>query len=263
MPALPSNPPGVLVDAPFAGFFLGKLLGRAATLNDLPSLDAQLARSLATVLAMPPGDVESLGLTFSVDDDIFGATRTVWLRGRPEDAETAVTGANVKEYALLVAHHKLNVAVRAQSRAFVQGFHDVLPKDFIPMFPRVSELRLLIQGTREFDVQDLRAHTVYQGGYGDDGEDGIIEWFWDIFANFPDDDRRALLRFVTSVDRAPLGGFQHMNPKFCIARGGATDRLPSASTCFHLLKLPCYESREALEDKLVQSIRAGAGFELS
>ena len=42
-----------------------------------------------------------------------------------------------------------------------------------------------------------------------------------------------------------------------------TQRLPTASTCFNLLKLPFYSSKAVLRDKLVQAIGAGAGFELS
>ena len=61
------------------------------------------------------------------------------------------------------------------------------------------------------------------------------------------DELGLLLRFVTSVSRAPLGGFRHLAPPLTIHRVpcdaspfaavGArdVDRLPSASTCFNLL----------------------------
>ena len=53
-------------------------------------------------------------------------------------------------------------------------------------------------------------------------------------------------------------------PRFCIAKASAEEaRLPTAATCMNLLKLPPYESREALRDKLVYAIEAGSGFELS
>jgi len=43
----------------------------------------------------------------------------------------------------------------------------------------------------------------------------------------------------------------------------STARLPTASTCFNLLKLPCYKKKTVLRDKLRYAIKSGAGFELS
>lgn len=40
-------------------------------------------------------------------------------------------------------------------------------------------------------------------------------------------------------------------------------RLPTASTCMNLLKLPPYTSLEAMLDKLRYAITSGAGFDLS
>ncbi len=49
----------------------------------------------------------------------------------------------------------------------------------------------------------------------------------------------------------------------CIHYGGAEDRLPSASTCMNILKLPEYGSKEILKTRLLYAIEADAGFELS
>ena len=49
----------------------------------------------------------------------------------------------------------------------------------------------------------------------------------------------------------------------CIHFGGAEDRLPSASTCMNILKLPEYKSKEILRARLVYAVEAEAGFELS
>ena len=40
-------------------------------------------------------------------------------------------------------------------------------------------------------------------------------------------------------------------------------RLPTASTCFNLLKLPNFKSRKVLKEKLLYAIKAEAGFDLS
>ena len=58
--------------------------------------------------------------------------------------------------------------------------------------------------------------------------------------------------------------FQELYPPFCIQNSGSEpDRLPTASTCMNLLKLPEFKSDETLRTKLLYAIEAGAGFELS
>jgi ubiquitin-protein ligase E3 C len=86
---------------------------------------------------------------------------------------------------------------------------------------------------------------------------------------------------MTSCSRQPLLGFQALAPRPCIqqirlsTRGDRNEdgeesshsngdvRLPTSSTCMNLLKLPCYESKEQLQEKLLYAIESGAGFELS
>lgn len=48
-----------------------------------------------------------------------------------------------------------------------------------------------------------------------------------------------------------------------IRKRGARDRLPTASTCFNLLKLPNYTRKAVLKEKLKYALSANAGFELS
>jgi hypothetical protein len=83
------------------------------------------------------------------------------------------------------------------------------------------------------------------------------------------------LQFVTSTARAPLLGFQHLHPPFTIHKvhgeasafawlgGQDVQRLPTAATCYNLLKLPSYRRRDTLQAKLAYAISSGAGFELS
>jgi ubiquitin-protein ligase E3 C len=66
---------GILVDVPFAPFFLSKWLGRASGFDDLASFEPDLYHGLVQ-LKNYPGDVEKdLSLNFTVTDD--GAWREV------------------------------------------------------------------------------------------------------------------------------------------------------------------------------------------
>lgn len=67
---------GIVVDVPFASFFLSQLLGQThqalySCMDELPSLDTELFRSL-TFIKHYQGDVADLDLTFSVDEDVMG-----------------------------------------------------------------------------------------------------------------------------------------------------------------------------------------------
>jgi hypothetical protein len=59
--------------------------------------------------------------------------------------------------------------------------------------------------------------------------------------------------------------YQVDSPASVLAAVGGKDveRLPSASTCYNMLKLPNYRRASTLREKLLYAIGSGAGFELS
>ena len=81
--------------------------------------------------------------------------------------------------------------------------------------------------------------------------------------DFDENLRKKLLKFATSRSRAPLFGFKNLIPSFAIQNSGSADRLPTASTCMNLLKLPPIEDYEALKEKLICAIESDSGFDLS
>jgi ubiquitin-protein ligase E3 C len=91
--------------------------------------------------------------------------------------------------------------------------------------------------------------------------------FWNIVEKeLTDDDKGKLLKFVTSCQRQPLMGFKNLNPPFTISKMD-TDRpdekLPTASTCFNILRLPGYSNAKVMKEKLLYAIHSNAGFELA
>lgn len=48
-----------------------------------------------------------------------------------------------------------------------------------------------------------------------------------------------------------------------VVGGKDVDRLPSASTCYNMLKLPNYRRASTLKEKLLYAVTSNAGFELS
>lgn len=57
---------------------------------------------------------------------------------------------------------------------------------------------------------------------------------------------------------------QELYPAFCIHNGGNDlERLPTASTCMNLLKLPEFCDEQLMRSKLLYAIESSSGFELS
>ncbi|XP_076671002.1 ubiquitin-protein ligase E3C [Andrena cerasifolii] len=250
----------LLVELPFAEFFLSKIVGRQSDVDvhHLASLDPVMYRNLL-YLKSYKGDVADLGLDFTVLSDELGERRVDELKSN--GGSIPVNNHNRIEYIHLMADYKLNKQIRAQCYAFKQGIGSVVPLDWLQMFNN-KELQVLISGAQiPVDVNDLKFHTNYTGGYAPDHP--TIAAFWKVVNEFSDLQKGQLLKFVTSCSRPPLLGFKELDPPFCIQHAGSVDRLPTSSTCMNLLKLPEFPDEKTLREKLLYAIQAGAGFELS
>ncbi|KAG6888453.1 hypothetical protein C0995_008128 [Termitomyces sp. Mi166 len=190
---------GILVDVAFAGFFLAKWLGRQSFLDDLASLDPDLYNGLI-FLKHYTGNLEDLALNFTVAVDELGVTKSVDLI--PNGSNVAVTKENRLQYIQLISHYRLTKQIKLQSEAFFEGLSEMIDPRWIRMFNQ-QEIQILLGGVNKpIDFDDLRRHTNY-GGLYDDNELTII-MFWNVVNTFDQEQRMALLRFVTSCSRPPL-----------------------------------------------------------
>ncbi|XP_025306633.1 ubiquitin-protein ligase E3C isoform X2 [Canis lupus baileyi] len=251
----------MLVELPFAGFFLSKLLGTSADvdIHHLASLDPEVYKNLL-FLKSYEGDVEELGLNFTVVNNDLGEAQVVELKFGGKDIP--VTSANRIAYIHLVADYRLNRQIRQHCLAFRQGLANVVNLEWLRMFDQ-QEIQVLISGAQvPISLEDLKSFTNYSGGYSADHP--VIKVFWRVVEGFTDEEKRKLLKFVTSCSRPPLLGFKELYPAFCIHNGGSDlERLPTASTCMNLLKLPEFYDETLLRSKLLYAIECAAGFELS
>ncbi|XP_036720049.1 ubiquitin-protein ligase E3C isoform X4 [Balaenoptera musculus] len=251
----------MLVELPFAGFFLSKLLGTSADvdIHHLASLDPEVYKNLL-FLKSYEGDVEELGLNFTVVNNDLGEAQVVELK--PGGKDIPVSSANRIAYIHLVADYRLNRQIRRHCLAFRQGLANVARLEWLRMFDQ-QEIQVLISGAQvPISLEDLKSFTNYSGGYSADHP--VIRVFWRVVEGFTDEEKRKLLKFVTSCSRPPLLGFKELYPAFCIHNGGSDlERLPTASTCMNLLKLPEFQDEALLRSKLLYAIECAAGFELS
>jgi len=265
---------GILINIVFARFFLLKWASATsdayrANINDLRELDEELYQGMMT-LKNYPGDVRDLDIDFTITDPVSlpgEPVRTVTRNLVPNGENMAVTNENRPLYISYVARHRLMVQPFQQTRAFLRGLGLIIDPGWLSMFNQ-NELQRLVGGdSSEIDIEDLRKNTIYSGIYaiGDDGEEHpTVKLFWDVMHELEDEERREVLKYVTSTPRAPLLGFSQLRPAFSIRDGGRDEeRLPSASTCINLLKLPQYTTAETLKSKLLYAVKSGAGFDLS
>ncbi|XP_062521053.1 ubiquitin-protein ligase E3B-like [Corticium candelabrum] len=280
---------GFLVDVPFADFFLTNLKGTKysaaySAFDELASFDSDLYKNLSYVKHYD-GDVSELDLTFSVNRDFFGKVETHDLT--PGGSAVTVTNENKISYIHRVAHFHMRTELRDQTNSFVRGFHSIVNPEWLGYFSPCEIQRLISGDSVEMDVEDLKKHVEYMGGFHPSHQ--IVRWLWDVVGkDFDACEKGLFLKFVTSCSKPPVLGFSHLNPPFSIrfvdtsddTDGGdtvgsvlrgffrrstrsAATRLPTASTCFNLLKLPNYPSKAVLRDKLRQAITSASGFELS
>lgn len=280
---------GIVVDVPFASFFLSQVLGQQqgvlySSIDELPSLDPELYKSL-TYIKHYDEDVSELDLTFSIDEDCMGqiVTHELIENGKA----VSVTKETRISYIHLMAHFRMHTQIREQTAAFIRGFRSIVNPDWLTMFSTPEFQRLISGDNTPIDIQDLKRHAKYFGGFHSNHR--VINWLWDILEkDFTPEEHHLFLKFVTSCSKPPLLGFAHLEPPisircvevsddqdtgdtvgsvlrgfFTIRRKDPVNRLPTSSTCFNLLKLPNYQKKSTLREKLRYAITSNTGFELS
>lgn len=266
-----------ILDVAFPPFVFRKLLASAPnysgpatsssrpaagnTLGDLAEFRPSLAKGLAQLLDYD-GDVEETYCwDFVTQVDRYGQPAVIPLCFNGENRP--VTNTNRREFVDLYVKYLLDTAVARQFEPFKRGFFTVCAGNALSLF-RPEEIELLVRGSDEpLDVATLRAVAVYDGwGNGIQAEDEpVVTWFWNTFANADIQSQRKLLSFITSSDRIPAMGATNLVLKItCL--GGNCDRFPIARTCFNMIGIYRYKSRQAFETKLWRAVIESEGFGL-
>jgi E3 ubiquitin-protein ligase HECTD2 len=122
---------------------------------------------------------------------------------------------------------------------------------------------LLVRGSDEpLDVTSLRAVATYDNWSAQRPEAiAAVQWFWDFFESSPPQAQRKILSFVTGSDRIPAMGATSLSIRLACL-GDDCSRYPIARTCFNMLGLYRYGSREKLEKLLWDAVVNSEGFGL-
>ncbi|KAM5351989.1 hypothetical protein ACJ41O_004712 [Fusarium nematophilum] len=231
------------------------------TLEDLAEYRPRLARGLRQLLDYEGNVEETFCLDFVIETEKYGTTVEVPLC--PGGERIPVTNGNRREYVDFYVRHVIDVSVTRQFEPFKRGFYTVCGGNALSLF-RPEEIELLVRGSDEaLDISSLRGVAEYDnwGSKRPDGAEPVIDWFWETFQAATPQDQRKLLLFITGSDRIPAMGAAVLPIKIsCL--GDDEGRFPIARTCFNMLSLSRYESKERLEKMLWTAVHESEGFGL-
>ncbi|XP_061631230.1 NEDD4-like E3 ubiquitin-protein ligase WWP2 isoform X2 [Phyllopteryx taeniolatus] len=249
---------GKFIDTGFTLPFYKRMLDKKNTLKDLESIDPEFYNSIMWV---KENSLEECGveLYFAQDMEILGKLSTHQLK---DDGENIlVNEENKEEYISLLTDWRFTRGVEEQTKAFLDGFNEVVPLEWLRYFDE-KELELMLCGMQEIDLVDWQKNTIYRHYTKNTKQ---IHWFWQVVKEMDNEKRIRLLQFVTGTCRLPVGGFAELigsngPQKFCIDKVGKETWLPRSHTCFNRLDLPPYRSLEQLREKLMFAIEETEGF---
>lgn len=246
----------IIIYVPFPLVLYKKILGESIMLDDLSDLYPTLANSLKSLLEYPDEDVEDVfSLCFAVNTVVFDQIQVHPLKENGENI--SVTHENKAEYVEMYVDFLLNKSVENQFKAFNQGFQKVCGGRIIKLF-RSHELMSVVIGNEEYDWDQFEANCEYKNGYTH--TDQQARWFWEVFHELSLEDKKKFLLFLTGSDRVPIQGMRDIKIRI---QPVADDRyFPVAHTCFNLLDLPRYKTKERLKYHLLQAIQQTQGFSL-
>ncbi|XRB20094.1 HECT-type E3 ubiquitin transferase [Pseudoscourfieldia marina] len=245
---------------------LSEVLG-SQMLQHLSSSDGDLLRSLRVVMQLAKQkDNDSLAALYLDCEatsrvDASGELHTTTLMHDGEGGAASVMLSNAAEYVYRLARFKTYGQCLWQCRRIARGLDAVLPREARRMLES-HEAALLLAGESEVDVAAWRSATKYTGGYH--ASSAQIRWFWELMESLSHTDRRLVVWFATGSPSVPVGGFAASASGFTImaldssrTQGGG-DLLPTAATCFHLLRLPRYATKARLERAVLLAVRHGS-----
>ncbi|XP_068089297.1 probable E3 ubiquitin-protein ligase HERC3 [Hyperolius riggenbachi] len=247
-----------VVDLHFPLALYKKLLNVPATLDDLKELSPTEGRSLQQLLDYSGEDVEeTFCLNFTICRESYGLTEMKPLV--PGGEKMTVKKENRQEFADAYVNYVFNQPVQEWYEAFSTGFLKVCGGKVLELF-QPSELRAMIVGNSNYNWQELEESAIYKGDYS--AEHPTVRMFWETFHEFPLEKKKRFLLFLTGSDRIPIYGMSSLHI-IIQHTSSSEDFLPVAHTCYNLLDLPKYSSKEILRKRLTQAIDHYEGFSLA
>uniref|UniRef100_A0A8C1NWA2 HECT domain-containing protein n=1 Tax=Cyprinus carpio TaxID=7962 RepID=A0A8C1NWA2_CYPCA len=245
-----------VVDLHFPLVLYKKLLNVSPTLDDLKELSPTEGRSLQQLLEYE-GDVEeTFCLNFAITREYYGITEVKEL---VQGGKTiAVDKTNRKEFVHAYLQYVFSDSVQEQYLAFSSGFLKVCGGEILSLF-QPSELMAMVVGNNNYNWEEMEKNASYKGTFS--ASHPTVKMFWEVFHEFPLEKKKQFLLFLTGSDRIPIHGMASL--RIVIQSTAAEEHyLPVAHTCYNMLDMPCYQTKETLRHRLTQAVEQYEGFSL-
>lgn len=226
------------IDLPLS--LLAVIIGEPLTLDDLEDSEPEMAKSFRDILALPDLEVVDGLLEITIDG-----------------VDYPVTAANRFD----LVHRKLNSQIGddigSQVAHIRTAFIEVIPQAVMQRIISVRDLRQIIVGEQNVDIDAFRAYAQFEGYHAGSPQ---IRWLFNALHSFEPRLRSGFIMFVTASPTLPAGGFAALSQPIKISRTGADiTGLPTANTCVNTLYIPVYASEAVLRQKLKLAIESDSG----
>ena len=215
------------VGVPLPRMFFQKLLGRAASVDDLKLDDPELFRNLKEAQE--------------------GGINMLRMLGEVGDQETVPdVPLRMKEYIDGQLAEFFPPDAESRMLQIREGFEIFMTW---PSVVTADDFRSVVYGNPEISVDDMIAHTTCAECYTKSAE-----WLWQWLRNSNNDVRRQFLKFVTGLDQLPVNGMAGLKIPMTILRPFRLGPLPMARTVFYSIELPEYRTYEDLVKFMEEAI---------
>ncbi|XP_022368074.1 probable E3 ubiquitin-protein ligase HERC3 isoform X2 [Enhydra lutris kenyoni] len=247
-----------VVDLHFPLALYKKLLNVKPGLEDLKELSPTEGRSLQELLDYAGEDIEeTFCLNFTICRESYGVVEQKKLI--PGGDKVTVCKDNRQEFVDAYVNYVFQISVHEWYTAFSSGFLKVCGGKVLELF-QPSELRAMMVGNSNYNWQELEETAIYKGDYS--ATHPTVKLFWETFHEFPLEKKKKFLLFLTGSDRIPIYGMASLQIVIQSTASGE-EYLPVAHTCYNLLDLPKYSSKEILRARLTQALDNYEGFSLA
>lgn len=144
--------------------------------------------------------------------------------------------------------------------ALKRGFLGIVKEgDWIQLELTSVELKNVFKGSFKLSAAEFKNHVNMSWML----DEASKSWILEIITEITDEERILLFKFITERSAVPFGGLKGLLTPISFASVYAhLDHLPTASTCGSIMKIPVYESKAILKEKLIYAIRNCETFDL-
>ncbi|XP_063166474.1 probable E3 ubiquitin-protein ligase HERC4, partial [Candoia aspera] len=239
-----------IIAFPFPFALFKKLANTKPTLEDLKELSPTVGRTLQVILDERYDDIlENMMLNFTIVEECKESIIEVDLK--ENGANIPVTLCNRREYVDAYVNYVFNDSVEKQFMDFVHGFQRGCPSTMWKMFLPI-ELRDILLGHTTYNWDQLEKNVRY---YGFEESDETIKNFWTVFHDFPEENKKNFLAFLTGSDHIQGEGMENFSMTIADAdKENPDQQFPEVFTCSRTLFLPRYTDKHILKKMLLDAI---------